>query len=139
MRVARDTFLHFIYDNANGQFEVHPIRTDPNDPAASVFKMNAVNIHFLNLALGVDTHTQHVSIDVVYDDESSAVEATTALWNILSASFSCPLLDYTDTSNPVTTGTGNIFWDRRSVKFRYVRSDFYHHSTCSLKLIFHTS
>jgi hypothetical protein len=133
---VRDTFLHYLADNLPS-LKVHPIRSDPNDPASAVFEMNAVSVTFGNMDFGVLTSIQHVSIDICYDTESAAVATMQSVWTALGAAFFCPLLDYTDTAAPVPVGTNNIYWDRLGVKFRRVRSDYYCHYTCSLKLTAH--
>ena len=138
MRVIRDSFLKFLATNLPGT-TIHPIRTDPNDPSTAVPAMNAISVHFTNLDLGVDLTKQHVVIDVIYDSENDCVDSMTAAWGILNASFTCPLLDYSDPTSPVPVGTNNIFWDSHGIKFRAVRADYYCHYTCSLTLVCHTN
>lgn len=138
MRTIRDSFLYFLANNLTG-LTIHPVRTDPNSPESAVPAMNAINVHFLNANMGTDVSVQHVAIDVIYDSENDAVDAMTSVWQVLSASFTCPLLDYTDPAAPVRIDTNNIIWDRYSVKFRSLRSDFYCHYTCSLRLVAHTN
>jgi hypothetical protein len=136
MTPIRDTFLHYLADNLPS-LTIHPLRADPNDPTAGIFAMNAVNIRFANANFGVSICTQHVNIDICYDSELDAVNAMNSVWTVLGAAFSCPLLDYTDPAHPVQLNTNNIYWDALGVKFRSVRSDFYSHYTCSLKLLAH--
>lgn len=132
---VRDTFLHFLADNLTG-IEVHPVRKDPNDPSAELLKLNAVNVEFLGFDLAVDVSGQQVVIDVVNDDERTAVTWVSSLFTLLSAAYYTPKLDYNTPSSPVPTGT-NIMWDRKKVRFRKVGNDNYSHFSCVLDLKFH--
>ena len=135
MRPCRDTFLHFIADNLGGGISVHAKRCDPNDPAADQLQVNAVNIYFLDIELD-QIAVETAVIDVINNDENTAVDWVTALWTILHAAYFTPLLDYTVPASPVPAG-GNVIWDRKKIRFKRIsKDDNYCHLSCVLPLRF---
>lgn len=136
MKEVRDTFLKFLADNLPDTVPVHAVRRDPSDPDSDKFKLNAVNVAFLDLTLDSTVSTQTVSVDVVNTNELDALAALNQVWLLLSAAYYTPQLNYTDlTQSPTTTGT-NIYWSKNSIKFKPVWSDFYYHYTCLLPIQF---
>lgn len=133
LRDCRDTFLHFLSDNLSG-ITVHPLRCDPNDPGADVLMMNAVNVQYLNVDLET-VATQQVVIDIVNDDENTAIDWMTNIWQLLRSAFYTTLYSYTDPSLPVYQES-NVFWDRNAVKFRRIVNENYTHYSCVLPLKF---
>jgi|SRR5581483_1827717 len=132
MRNTRDSFLHFLADNLDG-IPVHNIRRDPNKPDADKIQVNAVNVHFLDVAPDTQVGNTTVVIDVINDDELTALSWVNQVWTLLSSAFFTPKLDYSNPESPVSTGT-NIMWDRHKVRFRVIVSDFYYHHSCVLTL-----
>lgn len=122
MRATRDSFLHFMADNLPSR-TVHPVRREVDRPDSDKLQMNAINVKFLNSDFTVHGADQLVVIDVIYDDELTALDVAREIWTILSSSSYTPKLDYTDPSNPVDTGYW-IFWDTEA-KFRPIFSPMY--------------
>jgi len=133
-RSIRDTFLHFLADNLT--MPVHNIRRDPTDPSADEIRANAVNVTFLVYNPTNAIGTQTVIVDVINDDELVATEWLQNVYDILSAAFMTPRLDYTDPTNPVSTST-NLYWSRDSVRFTPVSSDFYTRYSLMMPIHFH--
>ena len=136
---VRDSFLHFLNDNLPPGMTLHPLRRDPNNRAADALAMNAVNVSFLNLSAGNDTAlaAQQVVLDVISDDENTAVDWVGAMFDLLRSAFYAPLYDYSNPDSPVATGT-NMMWDRRRVTFKQVTSEAYSHYSCLLSVKFAT-
>jgi hypothetical protein len=133
MRGVRDTFLHFLADSAdlNG-VSIHPIRQDPENPNAGLLQANAINVQFLdsNATLLLDTYK--VSIDVLNDDENTAVDWVEKVKRLLRYAYMTPLLDYSaDPANPVRKGT-MLMWS--PPRFRPVTSAPYAHFACTLSI-----
>jgi hypothetical protein len=136
MRYAKDTFLHFLADNLTG-ITIHPVRNDPSDPKSGVPALNAISVTFMNVDPDTQLAAQHVAVDIIADTEAQADLILNACWLVLGASFSTPLLDYSNPAAPVPKGSNKLYWERDRVKFRRVLSDFYCHYTASIKLKFH--
>lgn len=133
LRDVRDTFLHFLNDNL-GSIPVHAVRSDPHNPQAEALKLNTVNIQFLNISLD-SIARQQVVIDVLNDNENTAVDWVTSIWQLLRSAFYTPLYNYSTPSSPVAQRS-NIMWGQKSVVFRRVASTNYTHYTCILPLDF---
>ena len=137
MRNVRDSFLRFLADNLQtSNIPVHNVRRDTDNPDANQLQNNAVNVTFLNANLTTTVSQQVVSVDVVANNELSAIDWATTLWRILSGAFMTPCLDYTNSSSPVPTGT-NVFWNRTSIRFRPVADDFFFRYTATFPLETH--
>jgi hypothetical protein len=134
VRACRDTFLHFLADNLTG-LQVHALRRSTSDNAAGTIQTNAINVAFLKDTPNVRTAQTVVSIDIVYDDELTAVDAMAQVFRLLTAAYYTPKYDYSSGS-PVAIGT-NVMWNPRQVSFRSIYSDFYFHNTCLLTLEHH--
>lgn len=138
MRYARDTFLHFLSDNLGSAISVHNVRKDTNFPDAVHLTMNAVNVQFIADSPRVGLSDVMVTVDVVYDDELTAVGIASRLFLLLSASGYTPLTNYTNPATPVAIGS-NLFWRQDLVKFRPVFGDTYYRSSALLTLTYHTN
>lgn len=136
MREVRDSFLKFLADNLPSDLPVHAIRRDPNDPISNILKSNAVNVQFLNLTLEKSVSTQLTSVDVLADDETTALESVNQVWQLLSASYYTPQLNYLDPAHPVPTFS-NIYWPVKGLQFKPIYSDYYFHYSLSLQIKFH--
>lgn len=133
MRATRDTFLHFLADNLTGR-TVWPIRKSSTDPAKSKLKENAVNVQFLTMTQHMHIAGTLVSIDILHQDELTAVDITQEVWQLLSSAFYTPNYDYTNPNSPVATGE-NIYWDNDSVVFKPIdNSPNYMHFNCTMEL-----
>lgn len=132
MTHVRNTFLHFLNDNLSSSYPLHVVRVDPSDPSAAVLKMDAVNVEFLDLGYEANMFHQPVAIDVVFDDESTAMAAMTDLWRLFRAAFYTTLYDYSTPSTPVSLGR-SVVWDKK-VKFVKVSETSYCHYSAMLTL-----
>lgn len=133
MREVRDTFLHYVADNLEG-LEVHPLIRTPVDQSLDALKMNCINVSFEDLNLNSDISEYYVVIDVIYDDEMTAVDAVAALWRVLRGCMT-PLVSYVDPSLQVQ---GNVCWERSDIRFLRVVNDSYIHFSCVMPLRFHS-
>jgi hypothetical protein len=133
VRATRDTFLKFLADNLSET--IHPVRRDPDKPDSDLLQMGAVNVQFLNPDYSVHVSDQIVSIDVVHENELSALDMATNVWKLLSTRFYTPKYDYTVPSSPVALGDV-IFWSE-PIRFRPVHSPKYFHLHCRLALKHH--
>lgn len=134
MRRPRDTFLKLVADNIGDGITVHPVRRDPDNRTTSNMQMNAINIGFGRVDLGVLLSSIAIKIDVIADSELAAMDMTQQLWLLLSAQMYTPLLDYTDPANPVDTGT-TLMW--RRVRFVPVESDAYYQYSATITAQYH--
>lgn len=132
MRAVRDTFLHFLADNITG-ITLHPVRREIDRPDSDRLQMNAVNVQFLNIDPRIHVSSQTVSIDVIFDDELTALNWVNKVWGVLNKAFYTPKYDYTVSATPVATGT-NIMWEPEDIGFRPVTTDYYSHYSCLLEL-----
>ncbi len=135
IRNAQDSFVKYLSDNITIA-PVNVLRRDVTRPDGETLQMNAVNLSFLNNDLQISVSGMVVVIDVVNDDEYSAINVMQKVWELLSARFFTPKLDYSDPSNPLSSGT-NMFWDSKAVHFTKVYSDYYTHFTCRLPFFHH--
>lgn len=135
MRNARDTFTHFLADNLVGP-TVRQVRRDPNDPSADLLKVNAVNLSFLDVRYRPFVSLQQCVIDVIADDENTAVDWVNLVIELLNEAYYTPLLDYSNPSSPVSAGS-NLMWDWGAVNFIRVQNPNYTHYSCTLPLKFH--
>ncbi len=137
VRNCRDTMTHFIHDNLPEYMPCHPVRRDPADRGADVLAINSVNLSFLNITTGNNTTlcTQQLVIDVVHEDENTAVDWVDVVLSLLRAAYFTPMLDYTVSTAPADTDT-NIMWDKRRLTFKRITSRFYTHYSLLLSLRF---
>lgn len=137
MRELRDSFLHFLADNLSSSgISVHPIRRDSNNPGTEKLQANCINVQFLNVEPSVQVGNQLVAIDVIHEEELTALDWMETVWDLLSSTFYAPLYDYSDPANPAPLGT-NIMWGRNRVRFKPMNSDFYTRYRCEMSLEYH--
>lgn len=135
MRASRDTFLHFLADNLT-DLSIWNVRVDPTNANASKLQENSINVKFMRDCMGVDVAQLFVSIDAIYSDELTAIDAVQRVRTLLQAAGYTPKLDYTDPANPVPLGT-MLCWDVTSINFMQVHSDLYFHHSCLLMVTHH--
>jgi len=133
IRNCYDSFLHFLADNLQ-DIPVNPVRRQPARANADTLAMNALNVSVMALDQDVHVSILQLSLDVVNDDELTAVDWVDQIWALLNAALMTPKESY-KTGIPVYQGS-NLFWNK-SIKFLKVHSDFYAHYTC--KITIHTS
>jgi hypothetical protein len=124
----------FLSDNLTS-IPIHAMRRDTNDPNADLMQTGAVNVKFLDPVFDNQVADQPVAIDIVHDDELTALDWTQQLWNLLSTRFYTPLYDYTIPASPVATGQV-VFWNRR-LRFRQIESPYYSHFHLRMSLNHH--
>ncbi len=133
MRNVRDTFLMCLHDNI-GTYTLHNVRYDKQDSQANVPMLNAVNVTFTNADFAVTAVSEHIlTIDVMWDDEFAAIDAAETVANVLKATSSIPLMDYSG-DPPVQVLNSRVMWNPNSVKFRPVKVDDYFHLSCLIHL-----
>jgi hypothetical protein len=130
---ARDTFLHLLADNLTS-IPVHNLRRDPDNPGSGRLQSNAVNVEFLMDGLGTVTSTLTAIVDIVHDDERTAVDWVKQVWDILSAALYTKIYDYTS-GTPVATGW-NLSWTQ-PVSFRPIYDELYCRRSCTLTFTYH--
>lgn len=130
-RAVRDSFLRYIADNVGG-IPVHAQRRDSYDPSTDILEMNAINVKYDDWKFGRIAE-QKVYIDILSDDENTAVEWMELIGMILEVGIA-PLYDYSDPSNPVSLNR-YISWSPE-LKFIKVANDHYCHY--SLELTIHS-
>jgi hypothetical protein len=131
---ARDTFLYLLADNLASPVVVHHVRQDPDNPGNQRLQTNAVNVQFLNDGLHTVVSDLRVAIDVIHEDERTAIDWTKQVWAILSAALYTPIFDYSS-GTPVLTGH-NLSWVQ-PVSFRPVFDELYTRRGCVLTLQYH--
>lgn len=129
MRELRDTFLKFLegHDYLTAlTIPVHNVRRDPNFMNAELLQLNAVNIQFLTTRFAASGYEsrQLTSIDVVHEDELTALDWTSAVAKALQTAGYVPKLDYS-TDPPTATGK-LLYWNPKSIDFRPVSTDSTH-------------
>jgi hypothetical protein len=134
MRNARDTFLRFLADNLPS-LTVNAIRRDMNDPNSDTLQNNAINIKFLSPTYDNQIAEQPVSIDILNDNELTALDWATQVWNLMSTRFYTPIYDYTTVATPVNTGYV-LFWNRK-MRFSEIQAPYYSHLNCTITLNHH--
>lgn len=132
MREARDTFLHFLQDNLPGVI-VRNLRRDSDDPSLAELAVNALNVQFIGDDLQIHISKLMVTMDIIFDEELSAIDCMNKIWGILSPGAYSPLLDYTDPTTPVATGS-NLYWNQDSIRFRPIVSELTFRYNCTLQL-----
>lgn len=132
---CRATFLHYLADNLS-DLTVWNIRFDKNNTAQNEPQVNAVNVTFHNIDLTGPSETNEalVTVDVIYDDELTAVAAAEEVANLLFTAAYAPLKDYS-LSIPVQISNKLIFW-KLSIKFRPVHADNYFRLSALLHLCY---
>jgi hypothetical protein len=137
MHPARDTFLQFLSDNLSPGIAVHNLRRDVNFPDTAQLQMNALNVQFLSDTPSVCISSVSATVDVVYDNELTAIDAATTVYKLLSLSGLIPLLDYTNQAAPPVSLGSNLFWNVDSIKFRSVFGDTYFRYSALMTLSYH--
>lgn len=133
MRQTRDTFLHFLSDNlASSSITVNNVRLDLNVPGSEKYKMNAVNVKFLDVNPLDTIGDTMVEISITNDNELTALTWVKKVVDILTSAYFTPKLDYTNPSSPTAVGT-NIYWDF-SLRFRPIYNEHYCDFRCVLTL-----
>lgn len=136
MRATHDTFLHLLSDNLDPSIPVHAVRVDPNNPGAGEMETNAVNVQFLTMDYDIHIGVIQVSIDVLHEDQLTAMSFTKSVWDILSAAFYTQKYDYSSGSAVAVSPKTNLYW-KTAIKFRPIKNDFYFHYNCTLALHHH--
>lgn len=131
MRNSRDSFLVFLNTNLPS-LPIHPVRRDSNNPDADIYQVNAINVKFLSPIFDNQVSKQPVSIDIIHDDELTALDWSQQFWTLISTRFYTNILDYTIPASPVATGY-MLNWDR-VLKFTDVMSPYYSHLHCTMNL-----
>jgi hypothetical protein len=132
VRATRDTFLMLLKDNLSSSIPVKNIRFDKNDASAEFLSANTVNVKFQNAGYSNVLSDQTVTIDIVHDDELTALDWTKAVTDILLANTTAPKLDYTNPASPVATGT-QLYWDPR-IRFTPITDGNYARFSASMLL-----
>lgn len=135
MRQARDTFLHYLADNLP-QYTVRNVRRDSNDHGLLNLAENSINITFVADQMKVTESRLLISISIVHSEELSAVDMMDDTTNLLQASGTAPILDYSNPISPQVVG-GNLWWDTNLIKFKPLYSELYSHFGCTLTARYH--
>ncbi len=135
MRNARDTWLHFLSDNLSGLTVVN-IRRDANNPQSNELTDNAICVEFTYDRPGIPDSLLQASVDVIYDDELTAIDAAASIWKLLSASEITPLMSYANPSSPVPLGT-MLRWNTKQIKFNKLVSDLSFRYNAHIVLQYH--
>lgn len=135
MRNVRDSFLMFLNDNLGGGIPIHAVRRDLSNPNADQLQLNAVNVQFLDPVFNNHIANQPVAVSVVHEDELTAVDWMTQLWDLLRLRMYTELQDYTNPASPVNTGY-TLYWID-TLRFRQVESPFYTHFHLRMPLYYH--
>lgn len=134
MRNVRDSFLVFLRDNLSG-LTVNAVRRDIADPNKDLLQQNSVNVKFLSPNYDLQVADQPVSIDILNDNELTALDCVNQVWTLLSTRFYTEIYDYTTVASPVNTGYV-MFWNSK-MRFSEVPSPYYSHFKCRLSLNHH--
>lgn len=132
MRSALDSFLKYLVENLPG-LSINYLRHDPNDQSAGLLKMNSLNVHVLDVEPTIQGSVIRVSLDAVYDSETTAWTNLGLIHDLFKKSYYTPMLDYTVPASPVDMDK-NVYWDSQAVRFSRVVSDNYCHYSCVLAL-----
>ena len=135
MRQTRDSFLRFLSDNLPGT-KIHAVRRSTTEVDGDKLEMNAVNVKFLASDFSIHISDQLVVIDVVHEDELSAVDLYTQLWQILNKRAYIQKYDYTDPQNPVAVDNVVVYWEP-TVRFIPIFNPAYSHWHCTIHLKHH--
>jgi len=131
---ARDSFLHLLADNLPAEVKVHNVRKDPDTPGSERLHTNKVNVQFLSDDLHTGVSLVLVTVDVIHEDERTAIDWTKKVWDILSAALYAPVYDYSS-GTPVATGW-NLSWGQ-PVRFRPIFDELYTRRSATLTLSYH--
>lgn len=132
MRNAFFSFLKHLSTNIPTLL-IHYIRHDPDNPSAEALQMNCINVHVLDVAPALQGSTIRVSIDLVYDDETTSWTNLGLVYDLFKATYFAPIQDYAVPTAPVQTGK-HVYWDKDKVRFSKVTSGNYCHYSCVLTL-----
>lgn len=95
-----------------------------------------MNVEFMHFDPAVAVSSQTVAIDIIHEDEYTAVTWMTQIWNLLKSAFYTQIQDYTNPLFPVALKS-HMTWDAKGVRFKRVYAEHYCHYLCLLKLDFH--
>lgn len=139
MRAARDTFLHYLSDNLSS-LTIHNLRVDKADPKQNEIRLNAVNVTFHNSDFSGpgDLSQTLVTVDVIYDNELTALDAAEDISQLLFTAAFAPLMDYTVPSAPVQISNERLFWNL-AMRFKPVHAENFYHMSALLHLFVHVS
>jgi hypothetical protein len=139
VRNTMDSFLKFLQDELSSStptVTIHALRYDVNNPDSSRLQLNALNVYFMDANYDTDITTLMASLDIIYEDELTAVDVRDAVWGALNKTFFIRKKSYIIPSTPVSLSTC-IYWERGSILFNKVASDDYVHFSCPLLLYTH--
>jgi hypothetical protein len=144
MRQCLETFLMLLSDNL--AIPVHHVREDKNLPGSNLLQMNCINVQIVAPSFGnaANISTLVVSLDVVNDDELTALDWLQQTTKMLQKGGYTPKMNYTfdaegNISLAVPVGT-NIWWHPNVIKFRPVKAEAnYSRFTCLFPLNHHIS
>lgn len=130
MRNVRDSFVHYLADNL--PHPVHVLRADSKDPSASRLQLNTINVDFIDLSPSFGNATIRVALDVLNDDENTAIDMVQSIWDLFKTSFYTSVVDYSDPAHPELSA--RIWWEQGQTRFTRVATDRYCHYSCNLTL-----
>ena len=134
MRIVRDSFLHFLADNLS-TVTVHPCRRDKDADDTDKLEINALNVAFGDQQLESGVSSQVVILDLIHSNELADEDLVLTVFQLLNATYFCPIFDYTNPASPVNKNT-NVYW-QRPLRWRKVPNDFYVRYNCRLTLHFY--
>ena len=139
MRAARDTFLHYLKDNLPS-LTFNNLRVDKQNPKLNEIMVNAVNVAFHNSDFSGPSELSSLlaTVDVINDNELTALDQAEQIANLLFKAAYAPLLDYIVPSSPVQISNERLFWNL-TLRFKPVHSENFFHMSALLHLSVHVS
>lgn len=135
MRNVIDSFTMFLVNELNG-ITIHHLVNSPDYPDAGLLKQNALNVSFLTTLMDPHINQTLVSLDVLHEDEFTAISWMEQIYDLLSKRYFTEQKDWTNPSSPVNVD-GNLYWDSDAVIFRRIPVSQYSQYNASFFLKFY--
>jgi hypothetical protein len=134
---ARDSFVMMMYTELTyNSITMNYVYQNPQSPETSKLKLNAVNIFFLSDAADGPLFRTTVSIDIIHDNEFTALTWQGIVVEILRKCGYVKKQDYTTPASPTPqTESGYIYWEANKIKWDAIPDDEYVHLNATFDLV----
>lgn len=123
MRNAVDSFTMFLNNELAG-ITLHRLVNSPDYPDDGLLKQNALNVSFLTTLFDPHINLTQVSLDVLNEDEFTAISWIEQIQDLLSKRYFTPQYNWTNPASPVAVD-GNLYWNEDDIIFRRIPVSHY--------------
>lgn len=137
MRHVIDSFLMLLSNELTG-IPIHHLVNSPDYPDSGLLKQNALNVSFLTTIFHPHINQTMVSLDVLNEDQYTAISWLEQIQNLLSKRYFTEQKNWTTPSAP-TNIDGNIYWEKDAIVFRPIPVSQYSQYNCSFFLKYYAT